>query len=129
MTRRLALSLLTVLALLWQGAVSVAMGAEMALPSPVIAAVADMPCHDMDDMAGMDDMDDDGRDHREAAQDCCGDGGHCVCAAACGAAALPGTGFALNLLPSPDATAGAILAVLRDTAPPHPFRPPIVSAV
>jgi hypothetical protein len=64
-----------------------------------------------------------------APPDCCGTGGHCLCAAACGAAALPVFGFALNLLPSPDVNARAILAVLRDTAPPHPFRPPIAAAV
>lgn len=134
MTRRLALSLLTVLALLWQGAVSAAMGAAMALPAPAaVEAAAEMPCHDM---AGMDDIaavadaaattttvD------AHATHDCCGSSGDCLCAAACGAAALPVPGFALNLLPSPDVTARAILAVLRDTALPHPFRPPIVSAV
>ncbi|WP_293370053.1 CopL family metal-binding regulatory protein [Nevskia sp.] len=122
MTRRLALSLLTVLALLWQGAASAAMGAAMVLPPPAIESAAEMPCHDM---AGMDEAD---GDHR-LTQDCCGSGSHCVCAAACGTAALPGTGFTLNLLPSPDVKARAIIAVLRDTAPPHPFRPPIVSAV
>ena len=129
MTRRLALSLLTVLALLWQGAASVAMGAAMALPPPAIeAAASEMPCHDMPGMEDMAASDDAAIDH-QAMHDCCGSSGHCVCAAACGAAALPGTVFALNLLPSPDVKARAILAVLRDTAPPHPFRPPIVSAV
>ena len=123
MIRRLVLSLLTVLALLWQGAASAAMGAAMALPPPAIeAAASDMPCHDM---AGMDEADSD----HQLTQDCCGSGSHCVCAAACGAAALPGTVVALNLLPSPDVKARAIIAVLRDTTPPHPFRPPIVSAV
>lgn len=122
MTRRLALSLLTVLALLWQGAASAAMGAAMALPPPAVEAAADMPCHEM---AGMEEADRD----QQTTQDCCGSGGHCACAAACGAAVLPGTVFALNLLPSPDVKARALIAVLRDTTPPHPFRPPIVSAV
>ena len=131
MTRRLALSLLTVLALLWQGAASAAMGVAMVLPGPAaVEAIAEMPCHDM---AGMDDMaaavDDATKADAHAAHDCCGSSGHCACAAACGTAALPVPGFALNLLPSPDVTAGALAAVLRDTAPPHPFRPPIVSAV
>lgn len=128
-TRRLALSLLTVLALLWQGAASAAMGAAMALPPPAVAAAAaETPCHDMagmEDIAAADDAAADG----QSMHDCCGNGGHCLCAAACGAAALPVPGFALNLLPSPDVKARAILAVLRDTAPPHPFRPPIVAAV
>ncbi|MGQ3058631.1 MAG: CopL family metal-binding regulatory protein [Nevskia sp.] len=129
-TRRLALSLLTVLALLWQGVASAAMGAAMVQPAPVaVEAAAEMPCHDM---AGMDHMapaaDHAAADHQNP-HDCCGNGGHCLCAAACGAAALPMPGFALSLVPSPDLTARAILAVLRDRAPPHPFRPPIAAAV
>ena len=132
MTRRLALSLFTVLALLWQGVASAAMGAAMALPAsaPVaVEAAAEMPCHDR---AGMDHMapvaDHAVADH-QAQHDCCGNGGHCLCAAACGTAALPVPGLALSLVPSPDFTARAILAVLRDRAPPHPFRPPIAAAV
>ena len=131
-TRRLALSLLTVLALLWQGATAAAMAAAMALPPPpvIAAATAAMPCHEMAGMADIATSADDAAlvDH-PSSQDCCGTGGHCLCAAACGAAALPAFGFALNLLPSPDVNARTILAVLRDTAPPHPFRPPIAAAV
>jgi hypothetical protein len=128
--RRLALSLLTVFALLWQGVASAAMAAAMALPPAVTAAPDVMPCHEMAGMADMATVEDDAApvDH-PAPQDCCGTGGHCLCAAACGAAALPAFGFALNLLPSPDVNARTILAVLRDTAPPHPFRPPIAAAV
>lgn len=130
--RRLALSLLTVLALLWQGVASAAMGAAMnvtvAVPVAVEAA-AEMPCHDR---AGIDHMapatDHAAADHQNP-HDCCGNGGHCLCAAACATAALPVPGFALSLVPSPDFTARAILAVLRDRAPPHPFRPPIAAAV
>ncbi|MCX7073072.1 MAG: CopL family metal-binding regulatory protein [Gammaproteobacteria bacterium] len=129
-TRRLALSLLTVLALLWQGVASAAMGAAMVQPAPVaVEAAAEMPCHDM---AGMDQMapaaDHAAADH-QAPHDCCGNGGHCLCAAACGAAALPVPGLALNLLPGPDMAAPPRLATLRDRAPPHPFRPPIAAAV
>lgn len=129
--RRLALSLLTVFALLWQGVAAAAMAAAMALPPPpaVTAAPDVMPCHEM---AGMDQpeasTDTAAIDHA-AGHDCCGSSSHCPCAATCGAAALPTPGFALNLLPSPDVNARAILAVLRDTAPPHPFRPPIAAAV
>ncbi len=130
--RRLALSLLTVFALLWQGVASAAMAAAMALPPPpaVTAAPDVMPCHEMAGMADIATVEDDAAqvDH-PSSRDCCGTGGHCLCAAACGAAALPAFGFALNLLPSPDVNARAILAVLRDTAPPHPFRPPIAAAV
>lgn len=133
-TRRLALSLLTVFALLWQGVASAAMAAAMALPPPpaVTAAPDVMPCHEMAGMAESADMataDDAAPGDHPAPPDCCGTGGHCLCAAACGAAALPAFGFALNLLPSPDVNARTILAVLRDTAPPHPFRPPIAAAV
>lgn len=132
--RRLALSLLTVLALLWQGVAAAAMAAAMNVttvqPAPVaVETAAEMPCHDR---AGMDHpapaADHAAADH-PAPHDCCGNGGHCLCAAACGAAALPVPGLALSLLPSPDVTPRAILAVLRDRAPPHPFRPPIAVAV
>lgn len=130
MTRRLALSLFTVLALLWQGVASAATGAAMVQPAPVaVEAAAELPCHDR---AGMDHTapaaDHAAADH-QAQHDCCGNGGHCLCAAACGAAALPMPGFALSRVPSPDFSARAILAVLRDRAPPHPFRPPIAAAV
>lgn len=126
MTRRLAITVLTVLALLWQGAVTSAMAVTMALS--VVEAVAEMPCHEM---AGMDDMaegDDTAADH-QAMVDCCGSSGHCVCATACGAAALAVTGFALHLLPSPDAVIATASIAPRASVPPHPFRPPIVSAV
>lgn len=130
MTRRLALSLFTVLALLWQGVASAAMGAAMVQSAPVaVEAAAEIPCHDR---AGIDQMapaaDHAAVDH-QARHDCCGNGGHCLCAAACGAAALPTPGFSLSRVPSPDFSARAILAVLRERAPPHPFRPPIAAAV
>ena len=136
--RRLALSMLTVLALLWQGATAAAMAAAMALPPPpaIAAATAAMPCHEMPGMADTADTADMATTADDAAlvdhpssQDCCGTGGHCLCAAACGAAALPVFGFALNLPTRPGPAATAITAVLRDTAPPHPFRPPIAAAV
>ena len=136
MNRRIAITLLTILALLWQGAVSAAMAPAMlamAAKAPVPAHEAAPPCHDMAGMPAAEMADgqaaaaDDVAAH--AVPDCCAAGGHCLCAAACGSAALPMPALSLNLLPAPRLLPAAMTRVIADAAPPHPFRPPIAASV
>lgn len=135
MNRRLAISVLTLVALLWQGAVSaamassmLAMGAATAATQPPDAdrAMAGMHCHEM---AGMQaDAATEGAVDRVALPGCCADG-HCLCAAACGSAALPSLSLQLAMLPTPALLPVPTTAVITDRAPPHPFRPPIAASV
>lgn len=131
MNRRIAISLLTILALLWQGAVSAAMApAMLAMVSevPVSAheATAMKHCHGM---AGMQASTSADEMPAPAQPSCCAAGAHCLCVAACGSAALPMPVLALNLLPAPALLPAAMTSVIADAAPPHPFRPPIVASV
>ncbi|GAC1628454.1 MAG: hypothetical protein NVS9B10_18400 [Nevskia sp.] len=122
MKRRLALSLLTVLALLWQGLAAASMVPAAAASSSGLsghcrmavmqagghAMVAEPPAANAPRM-----------------QDCCKALGHCACAATCSAAALPA---AIGLLPLPAVpapVAAVPVAGLAAAPPPHPFRPPI----
>lgn len=131
MNRRIALSLLTILSLLWQGAVSAAMAPAMlamAARAPVsVHETAPMKhCHDM---AGMQASATADKTPAPAKASCCDAGAHCLCAAACGSAALPMPVLALNLLPAPALLPAAMTSVIADAAPPHPFRPPIAASV
>jgi hypothetical protein len=135
MNRRLAISVLTLVALLWQGAVSAAMASSMLAMGAAAAAthsadadqaMAGMPCHQM---AGMQaDAAADGAADQAALPDCCA-GGHCLCAAACGSAALPSLSLQLALLPTPPPLPALTLTAVVDRSPPHPFRPPIAPSV
>jgi len=121
MKHRFVISLLTVLALLWQGLAVAAI-----LPMlPAAPAATEMSAHCRMSMSH--------GDHalaKAAAEvprkDCCKASGHCTCIAACSAAAaLPASP---GLPPSPaDAGLSASLYVadLAAAPPPHPFRPPI----
>lgn len=129
MNRRIAISLLTVLALLWQGAVSAAMAPAMlakATPVPAHHAEPMKHCHDM---AGMQASASADETPAQPARSCCDAGAHCVCAAACGSAALPMPALSLNLLPTPILLPAAMTEVIADAVPPHPFRPPIAASV
>lgn len=135
MNRRLAISVLTLVALLWQGAVSSAMASSMLAMGAAAAAahasdaeqsMAGLPCHQG---AGMQaDAEADSAADRAALPDCCA-GGHCLCAAACGSAALPSLSLQLALLPTPASLPAPSLSAVVDRAPPHPFRPPIAASV
>jgi len=136
MIRQRALSLLTVLALLWQGAVSAAMAPSMALamsppaaiaaPSEVPAAMA-MPCHDMPGMRHHDAAPDPLPAKAAVSMTCCDTSGHCLCAAACGAAMLPMPLLDLALLPQASLHASMPASAPAAAPPPHPFRPPIAA--
>ncbi|WP_295681585.1 CopL family metal-binding regulatory protein [uncultured Nevskia sp.] len=131
MNRRIAISLLTVLALLWQGAVSAAMAPAMlamASKAPVSAHQA-APMKHCHDMAGMQASATADESPAPAKPSCCAAGVHCLCASACGSAALPMPALALNLLPAPALLPAAMTSVIADAAPPHPFRPPIAASV
>ncbi|WP_022976940.1 CopL family metal-binding regulatory protein [Nevskia ramosa] len=131
MNRRIAISLLTILALLWQGAVSAAMApAMLAMASKAPVSVHETtPMKHCHDMAGMQDSATADETPAPAKSSCCDAGAHCLCAAACGSAALPMPVLALNLLPAPASLPAAMTSVIADAAPPHPFRPPIATAV
>lgn len=135
MNRRLAISVLTLVALLWQGAVSSAMASSMLAMGAAAAAthasdaeqsMAGMPCHQRAAMQA--DAAADSVPDRAALPDCCA-GGHCLCAAACGSAALPSLSLQLAMLPTPALLPVPATAVITDRAPPHPFRPPIAASV
>lgn len=135
MNRRLAITVLSLLALLWQGVVSAAMApAMLAMAAAPVAVSADddmaaMPCHGMsaEEMAAMDQSAVEHPEHR-ALPSCCADG-HCFCALACGAAALPMPLLSLDLLPAPALKPRVLPSVIADAAAPHPFRPPIAVSV
>ncbi|MDP3293771.1 MAG: CopL family metal-binding regulatory protein [Nevskia sp.] len=131
MNRRIALSLLTILALLWQGVVSAAMAPAMlamATKVPVSAHQA-APMKHCHDMAGMQASATADETPAPAQPSCCDAGAHCLCAAACGGAALPMPALALNLLPAAALLPAAMTSVIVDAAPLHPFRPPITASV
>lgn len=131
MNRRIAISLLTIFALLWQGAVSAAMApAMLAMAAKVpVSAHETAPMKHCHDMAGMQASASADEVPSPAKPSCCDAGAHCLCAAACGSAALPMPVLALNLLPAPALLPAAMTSVIADAAPPHPFRPPIATAV
>lgn len=115
MKHRLALSLLTAFALLWQGAASATMA-----PMSATAAGATPPCHMR-------------HEHKAptkpvAVKDCCA-GAQCHCAAACGASALPVATLVHIALPRSLPTASTIASGFNAATLPQPLRPPILRSV
>lgn len=139
MKRRCAISLLTLVSLLWQGLAAAAMvPVVVAAPQAAVAAAAPMSEHCRRMMAAKAGVDATAQPHAAAKaatklvpksgpkfllKDCCAGHGHC--AAACSVAMLPPGPASLDLALTPTPGLRTVSLRLALAPPPHPFRPPI----
>lgn len=114
MNRRLALSLLTALTLLWQGLAAAAM-----MPAPAAEAAGHCSMTMAQDRAQATTA-----ATGPATKHCCVSA-HCDCIATCAALAMPAPLRALELTTAARLPAAALAANLAAAPLPYPFRPPI----